>query len=112
MLEPPLVPTEVCPLPQLFSASQMSSLLGLGGQEWVQGILALSRLTERLLPQSLCILRLVTTLSQQEKLTGLETVKLLASATKSQTNLMLRLVLVQNSVHWQVFPFMIFNWRA
>ena len=54
----------------------------------------------------------MTTLSQQEKLTGLETVQLLVSATQSQTKLMLRLVLVQNSVHWQVFPFMIFNWRA
>ena len=53
VLEPLLVPTEVCPLPQLLSASLMSSFLGLGGQEWVQGILALNRLTERLLPQSL-----------------------------------------------------------
>ena len=55
----------------------------------------------------------MTTLSQQEKLTGLETVQLLVSATQSQTKLMLRrLVLVQNSVRWQVFPFMIFSWRA
>ena len=54
----------------------------------------------------------MTTLSQQEKLTGLETVQLLVSATQSKTKLMLRLVLVQNSVRWQVFPFMIFNWRA
>ena len=53
VLEPLLVPTEVCPLPQLFSASQMSNLLGLGGQEWVQGILALNRLMEHLLPKSL-----------------------------------------------------------
>ena len=54
----------------------------------------------------------MTTLSQQEKLTGLETAQLLVSATQSQTKLMLRLVLVQNSVRWQVFPFMIFSWRA
>ena len=54
----------------------------------------------------------MTILSQQEKLKSLETAQLLVSATQSQTKLMLRLVLVQSSVSWQLFPFKIFNWRA